>query len=142
MALSLVPPSPSKKAEFLEHDDDDGFLYVLDCSSWIWKAGTCATETVDEKKPQPPSTSFAARGYLESRSYYPPARARHTATPVTEDGNFTIVFGGYKTKTSGNREDETYGDNTYGSSIGQPLNDAWQLQTVGQGDGVRFIWKR
>ena len=48
MALSLVPPSPSKKGEFTEHDDDDGFLYVLDCSSWMWKAGTCATETIEK----------------------------------------------------------------------------------------------
>ena len=40
------------------------------------------------------------------------------------------------------QKDEDFGDSTYTSNIGNPLNDAWQLQTVGHGDGVRFIWKR
>lgn len=99
MALALEPPSPSsKRDDFAEQDDDDGFLYVLDCSSWVWKAGTCATETQEELGWD--NEVDEAMQFPSSRSYYPPARARHTANPVTDDGNYTIVFGGYKTKST------------------------------------------
>ena len=43
-------------------------------------------------------------------SLYPPARARHTATPVTADGHHVVIFGGYKTKTTQFNEEEAYGD--------------------------------
>ena len=67
MALALEAP---KKDEFLEQDDDDGFLYVLDCSSWVWKAGTCATETQEEEQQQDREETFTS-----SRSYYPPGES-------------------------------------------------------------------
>jgi len=131
-----------KKNDFNEQDDDDGFIYVLDCSSWVWKAGTCASETIHHDK-RFLDDEDNAEVVASTRSFYPPARARHSATPVTADGRYTIFFGGYKTKTTYFHND-VYGDNTYTSSIGQPLNDAWTLQTVEnkQSDSVRFLWRR
>eukprot|EP00520_Triparma_pacifica_P014882 CAMPEP_0118634254 /NCGR_PEP_ID=MMETSP0785-20121206/1441_1 /TAXON_ID=91992 /ORGANISM="Bolidomonas pacifica, Strain CCMP 1866" /LENGTH=630 /DNA_ID=CAMNT_0006525201 /DNA_START=23 /DNA_END=1911 /DNA_ORIENTATION=+ len=144
MSLSLGTPMSGKKNDFNEQDDDDGFIYVLDCASWIWKAGTCATETIhhyDKRIHQEDDEDPEV--FASTRSFYPPARARHTATPVTEDGEYAIFFGGYKTKTT-YFHNEVYGDNTYTSSIGQPLNDAWTLQTIENKsrDSVRFLWKR
>ena len=125
--------------DFTEQEDDDGFLYVLDCSNWVWKAGTCASETIK-------SESSEYGGLLTTRSLFPPARARHSTTPVTTDGEYCVVFGGYKTKATAipSAEVRERGDFTYSSSIGQPLNDAWQLKTISSSsdDSVRFIWKR
>ena len=145
MSLSLGTPSAGKKNDFNEQDDDDGFIHVLDCNSWIWKAGTCATETVHAEKRyiHDDEDAEVCEVVDSTRSFYPPARARHTATPVTDDGEYTIIFGGYKTKTTYFHND-VFGDNTYTSSIGQPLNDAWTLQTIENKsrDSVRFLWKR
>ena len=144
MSLSLGTPR-AKKNDFNEQDDDDGFIYVLDCGSWIWKAGTCATESIHSEKRyiQDNEDAELCEVVSSTRSFYPPARARHTATPVTNDGEYTIFFGGYKTKTT-YFHNEVFGDNTYTSSIGQPLNDAWTLKTIENKsrDSVRFLWKR
>jgi hypothetical protein len=161
---------------FDEQDDDDGFLcvrarvrareptrarsraqrsnphppprrYVLDCSCWVWKAGTCASETVISETSTCNTTDGSEEDRLQSsRSSFPPARARHTATPITDEGVFTILFGGYKTKATmhHHHQDGAYGDHTFTSGIGQPLNDAWSLRAIGDknSDAVRFIWRR
>ena len=149
-ATPTTPMSPSafhlktrQMREFIEQDDDDGFLYVLDCSSWVWKAGTCASETVQIDDTKVDDGGEMTTTLTSTRSFYPPARARHTATPITEEGQYTIIFGGYKTKsTQGNHD--PYGDETYTSSIGQPINDVWQLHTTSSSDGdsLRFLWRR
>jgi len=135
--------SASAKPFPTDEEDDDGFLFVLDTSSWVWTAGTCATETFTTEE----IVGQEGEEETSSRSFFPPARARHTITNIKEDGTHTIMFGGYKTKASTGAHqfyNRVVGDNNFGQLIGTPLNDAWQLRTVSgsEPNSIRFLWRR
>ena len=148
---SHSPASNAHKAlkQYFKDDDsdDDGFLFVLDTGSWVWTAGTCATETFTQEEIISPD---GEQEETSSRSFFPPARARHTLTAVTADGTYCVLFGGYKTKQQTSPHqfyNRVVGDNNYLKSLGTPLNDAWQLRTVSTGgdgasSGIRFLWRR